>query len=354
MEEIWKPFPLSEDYHVSNTGKVMSFKKFKCGSLLTGYPSSAGHQVFRLIIGTNYRAFKGEILVYMTFGDEPEHLDDESITLIHKDGNVLNNNITNLELILKSETSSKPARTSKRCETELPEDLFELEQYPGYAITKTGQVFNIESKYALSSYEYRGTKTVTIDFNGKPLKISIAKTLAKLFTPNPDEKPHISFKDGDKMNISLDNIEWVGASATMKRYKHEEKIKALETLKDIFVYDLRYNLLSKEISIKAAQDKYGVILPIFLTDDNKGYVFGGMRFSYHELVSPRPEGEWKQYSEHSDLEISKDGRVYSWKSLKLLERKKARPEYCRIQIIEGTNRREHVFHVGKQVEKLFG
>lgn len=54
----------------------------------------------------------------------------------------------------------------------------------------------------------RGYKVVTLR-KGKEVKVVyIHKLIAQLFIPNPLNKICINHKDGDKLNNSIDNLEW--------------------------------------------------------------------------------------------------------------------------------------------------
>lgn len=53
-----------------------------------------------------------------------------------------------------------------------------------------------------------GYKYITISIKNKPTKITLHRLLALTFIQNPDNKPHINHKDGNKLNNSLSNLEW--------------------------------------------------------------------------------------------------------------------------------------------------
>lgn len=75
-----------------------------------------------------------------------------------------------------------------------------------YEITREGEVIN----------KRRGRK-VKPQPNGKGyLRVSIGgklmfvhRLVAEKYIPNPDNKPQINHKDGDKLNNRADNLEWV-------------------------------------------------------------------------------------------------------------------------------------------------
>lgn len=59
--------------------------------------------------------------------------------------------------------------------------------------------------------ESHGYLAVTLAKGGVNRKIRVHKLVALAFIPNPDRKPDINHKDGNKHNNAVENFEWVTA-----------------------------------------------------------------------------------------------------------------------------------------------
>ena len=105
---------------------------------------------------------------------------------------------------------------------------------PRYEISNNGNVRNKKTGRILKqSPNKHGYARVSFSNGlGKNPKIVFPhREVAILFIPNPDNKPEVNHKDGDKMNPSMENLEWVTSKENnihardIGLYNHGEMVK---------------------------------------------------------------------------------------------------------------------------------
>jgi hypothetical protein len=66
----------------------------------------------------------------------------------------------------------------------------------------------IKSKMIKFWYDKDGYARVTLHFKGSKKHYMVHRLVALSFIENPDNKPTVNHKDGDKINNNIDNLEW--------------------------------------------------------------------------------------------------------------------------------------------------
>lgn len=114
-----------------------------------------------------------------------------------------------------------------------------------------GQIrkFRIDSK---------GYPQVRLSKNGKYQDIFIHKLVAVAFIPNPDNKETVNHKDGDKMNWSIDNLEWMTTEENTQHAIDNGLRKDILTNEDCEYIRQVYTPRHSEYGATALAKRYGV------------------------------------------------------------------------------------------------
>lgn len=86
-----------------------------------------------------------------------------------------------------------------------------IKGYEGlYAITEDGQVWSyISNKFLNKRVQKRdGYELVNLYKDGKQKTFQVHRLVAEAFIPNPENKPTVDHKDRDKLNNSVENLQW--------------------------------------------------------------------------------------------------------------------------------------------------
>lgn len=89
------------------------------------------------------------------------------------------------------------------------EDWREVVDNENYMVSNTGRVRRRGSDYDHSTYGMKGYQLVDLYSSGVRTKKRVNRLVAEAFIPNPDNKPEVNHKDGNKSNNNVENLEWV-------------------------------------------------------------------------------------------------------------------------------------------------
>jgi hypothetical protein len=123
---------------------------------------------------------------------------------------------------------------------------FDLVNFEGYCVSSYGRVKN--NKGRITNGYSKQDDYLVVNINNKGYYIH--RLVALVFILNPNNKPIVNHKDGNKQNNKLDNLEWVDYS---ENSKHAVLIRKIKT-KEIIQYDLNNNKINEFSSIKEASE----------------------------------------------------------------------------------------------------
>lgn len=103
-------------------------------------------------------------------------------------------------------------------------EMREIEDRPGYFVTRMGQVWSETSKKFLKpTLANNGYRVVNLPYApGKYRVHSVHRLVAKAFIPNPNNLPKVLHGDNDRSNNSVDNLRW-GTQSDNIRQSVEDK-----------------------------------------------------------------------------------------------------------------------------------
>lgn len=80
---------------------------------------------------------------------------------------------------------------------------------PGYYVSNTGNVRNSIGKLMSQQENHNGYMVLHLKVNDVQTTVRVHRMVAIAFIPNPENKPQVNHKDGNKKNNCVDNLEWV-------------------------------------------------------------------------------------------------------------------------------------------------
>lgn len=84
-----------------------------------------------------------------------------------------------------------------------------VQEFPQYQISKKGKMRRTSSHKKVASNNTNNRYIlVGLCNNGIKITRQLHRLLAKAFVPNPENKPHVNHKDGNKHNNNISNLEW--------------------------------------------------------------------------------------------------------------------------------------------------
>lgn len=92
-----------------------------------------------------------------------------------------------------------------------------LKDYPNYQVSNFGRVKSLINSLMLRTDKSKsGYLSVRVYKNTKHKVYRVSRLVGFVFIPNPENKPFINHKDGNKLNNHVINLEWCTQSENIK------------------------------------------------------------------------------------------------------------------------------------------
>lgn len=142
-----------------------------------------------------------------------------------------------------------------------------------FSVTEDGKVYSKRTnKFLVQGTLKTGYKVISSKIGGRNgiyICVRVHRMVAEAFIDNPENKPFVNHKDGNKINNNVDNLEWVTALEnsqhawdtgliTKEMCQGERKgITSLTRDQVLYVRQV-YTAFSKEFGCRALARKFGV------------------------------------------------------------------------------------------------
>lgn len=254
LDGDFSEFEINEDGILRNVNTKHEFKKRQY---------SDGYMYYAINTKSQRKRIKVCELVAQAFIPNPNNKD----SVLHKDGNKQNDNVSNLEWI------SVPDNTD---EWEVIRD------FPDYEINKNGDVRNIHTKRLIGlNPNQNGYLVVNLYKNKKPYRRMVHILVATQYIPNPENKPIVNHIDENRTHNSVDNLEWVTAKENAVHGTRGEKISSRRA-KPLNEYDIYGKYIRTWVSVAAFARHYEIRpSPIFMCLRGMGDTAAGRQVRFY-------------------------------------------------------------------------
>ena len=138
-----------------------------------------------------------------------------------------------------------------------------MKKYKNYLIYEDGRIYSKRfKKFLTPKKNWDGYHRIQIWENGNCRMVSWHRVVAEAWIPNPENKPFVNHKNGDKTDNRVSNLEWVTQKENIahawttglsKRQLNNPKLS-----KQIDVYDLFFNFIATYPSTMEIERKMGI------------------------------------------------------------------------------------------------
>lgn len=136
----------------------------------------------------------------------------------------------------------------------MEESFRSIKDFPTYMISNHGRVINNKTNRVLKSCIGKyGYSQISLNKNNKGYSQYLHRLVAEAFIPNPENKPEVNHKDGNKLNNNDWNLEWSTRKDNIKHFWKEYSHKRQKRIKPskIKKFFLKFLVIIKYLLIKS-------------------------------------------------------------------------------------------------------
>ena len=166
-----------------------------------------------------------------------------------------------------------------------------------YQVSDAGEVKNIDTNQVLQGrVKENGYVEYCLYLPEGKKYVTGHRLVAEAFISNPDNKPEVNHKDGNKLNNNVNNLEWVSSSENIQ-HSWNNNLNHSHILRSVQQYDLNYNYIQTFISVAEASRATGATkIREVANGDRK--TSGGFIWKWTEEFVPENRGKGKPVGQY--------------------------------------------------------
>lgn len=251
LNEKMVKIPNHEDYGITKSGKVYSFKRQRYLNM----SKIDGYDRVHLTENGKRKGILVNILIKDAFKD-PEYID------------------------LKKHQIEKYVPPKQAEEVAIDEKKLKLTPIPGYSnygITKEGQVYSYKKNILTSQHPDKSKSSMCVSIlgdDGKSRNVNIQVLLATTFikNDNPDTHKSVMHIDGDRFNNNVKNLKWCTLgelTSQRKKIADAAKKKPKKETKDDSSSDSEIDIKTKKVATKKKPSKKVIVVDLSDSDSEQ-------------------------------------------------------------------------------------